>query len=329
MQKWLCWSWLLLLFIGCGGNKYEAKYADDTESTTAAQSSTPPGGEMPEERSQIPLAINNAQAIAQNEVGGENEQAVAEKPPQEQAQPKKPPQNNIERKIIYTGQISLVVEEFEEMETAIPGLVKEFGGYLKSANINRTEGRWRSGSWVARIPSARFSEFLKAIANLGIAEHQEQSTQDVTMEFLDVEARIASKKQVEQRILKLLENRDGKLSDIVEAEHKLADVRSEIESMQGRLRYLQNQTVFSTVTIEVREEKDYVPAQAPDFGGRIGKAWQESLRALKIASQNFVVGVVAFVPWIPPLAIFFGGGIFLLKWMVKRFSGQKKEATKK
>lgn len=322
MQKLLCWGWMLLLFIGCGA-QYEAKYNAGSEAT----SSPPPASDSTAETLlQQPVFedLDEADALAQNDAGGKNGQAIAEKPPQEpQAEQNEAPKN-IERKIIYTGQVSLVVEEFTEMETAIPELVKEFGGYLKSADINRTEGRWRNGRWVARIPSARFSEFLQAVSKLGIAEHQEQSTEDVTMEFLDVEARIASKKQVEERILKLLEDRDGKLSEIVEAEHKLAEVRSEIESMQGRLRYLQNQTVFSTVTIEVREEKDYVPEQAPDFGGRIGKAWQDSLRALKRASQEFVIGVVAFVPWILPLGVLFGGAFLLLRWLVKRFSGGKK-----
>lgn len=347
MRKLLCWSWILLLFVGCGG---DAKYSLDktaSEAGSAEMSPVAEGGEAlnvpalddwpkngtvaglgepdspPEGRTTIQQPVID-NALAQNEVGGDDEPAIPEK-----AEPKRErPKENVERKIIYSGQVSVVVEEFESMETAIPDLVKEFNGYLKSANINRTEGRQRYGSWIARIPSVRFSEFLKAVSKLGIAEHQEQSTQDVTMEFLDVKARIASKKQVEQRILKLLEDRDGKLSDIVEAEHKLAEVRSEIESMEGRIRYLQNQTVFSTVTIEVREEKNYVPEKAPDFGGRIGKAWQDSLRSLKIAGQNFVIGVVAFVPWILPLGIFFGGGFFLLKRLVRRFSDTKNEAKK-
>ncbi|MCA9070944.1 MAG: DUF4349 domain-containing protein, partial [Planctomycetaceae bacterium] len=80
--------------------------------------------------------------------------------------------------------------------------------------------------------------------------------------------------------------------------------------------------------IDVREEKNYVPEQAPDFGGRIGKAWRDSLLTLKTAGQNFVIGLVAFVPWVLPLTVFFGGAFFLLKWMVKRFSSTKAGAGK-
>lgn len=229
----------------------------------------------------------------------------------------------IERKIIYEGRVSLVVEEFESVESAIPDLVKQFEGYLKEANVNRNQGRWRSGRWVVRIPSARFDEFLAEVAKLGIAETREQTAQDVTMEYLDLEARIKTQKELEQRILKLLEDREGKLSDVVEAERELARIRSEIESKEGQLRYLQNRTAFSTVTIDVREEQDYIPEAAPDFSGRIGKAWQESLRALKIAGQNLVIAAVAIAPWIIPVGLAIGVLAFLRRLIQKRWGRPK------
>jgi hypothetical protein len=105
---------------------------------------------------------------------------------------------------------------------------------------------------------------------------------------------------------------------VVEAERELARIRSEIESMEGKLRYLQNRTAFSTVTIDVREEQDYIPEAAPDFSGRIGKAWQESLRALKIAGQNIVIAAVAISPWIIPLALAFVAMVFGTRWIRRR-----------
>jgi hypothetical protein len=285
MQKFLCWSWIWLLVIGCGSATYESAKAPATQAENAGE-----GGE-------------NVPAL--------NDMAKAD--PDDNDQNEK-----VERKIIYEGRVSLVVEEFEEVETAIPDLVKEFEGYLKEANVNRNQGRWRSGRWVARIPSARFGEFLDEVAKLGIPETRGQTAQDVTMEYLDLEARIKTKKELEQRILQLLEDREGKLSDVVEAEKELSRVRSEIESMEGQLRYLQNRTAFSTVTIDVREEQDYIPEAAPDFSGRIGKAWQESLRALKIAGQNLVIAAVAIAPWIIPLALGAGVMVFGARWIRRK-----------
>ncbi len=276
-RRFVCWGWILLLFIGCGGKNAEY-FAEGQKAPAKAEK----GAEQPA-----------AEAQAPQKAGAENKGG--------------------ERKIIYEGRVSLVVENFEEMETAIPDLVKQYDGYMAEANINRTEGRRRSGRWVARIPAERFADFLQAAAKLGIAEEQEQTAQDVTMEYLDLEARIATQKQLEQRILELLKNREGKLSDVIEAERELARVRSEIESMEGRLRYLKNRTSYSTVTINVREEQDYVPAAAPGFGGRIGKAWRESVQTLQDAGENLVIACVAVAPWILPVAIILWGLVFSWK----------------
>ncbi len=294
MQKFLYWGWILVLFIGCGGKN--AEYFAQGEKAPAAAEAPGEGAEQP----------------------------AADAPPQQVD-----PQKAGERKIIYAGRVSLVVENFEEMETAIPDLVKQYAGYLAEADINRTEGRQRSGRWVARIPAERFADFLSAVSKLGIAEDQEQTAQDVTMEYMDLEARIATQKQLEERILELLKNREGKLSDVIEAERELARVRSEIESMEGRLRYLKNRTAYSTVTINVREEQDYIPAAAPDFGGRIGKAWQESLRTLKEAGQNIVIAVVAIVPWIIPIALILWGILWGLAFTWRRLRRPKPSAAAK
>lgn len=298
MKPILIWSWIVLLLIGCG-----AKY--DKEPATASKNELTQKGMAVAEGEDIPLAAaDNAQAVNVDE-----ENAA----------------KDIERKIIYEGRVSLVVEEFEEMETAIPELIKQFDGYLREARINRAEGRWRSGQWIARIPSSRFNEFIAEVSELGIAEEQEQSTEDVTMEYLDLEARIASKKKLEQRIEEVLKRKGDKLSDQLEGERELMRVRSEIDSMLGRLNFLKNQVAYSTVTIDAREEKDYVPAKAPDFAGRIGNAWKESVRNLKIAGQNLVIAAVAFAPWIIPVSVVCVGLVFGWKRVRKPIPNGEKQ----
>ena len=156
------------------------------------------------------------------------------------------------RKIIYTASLAVVVKDFSGVERSINELVKKYGGFVASANVSLNQGSERSGTWVLRVPVATFEDFLNASGNLGVPERREQNGQDVTEEYVDLEARIRSKKQLEERILELLADNKGEIKDVIEVERELSRVRTEIEQMEGRLRYLADRTELTTVTLMVR-----------------------------------------------------------------------------
>ncbi|MGI9456288.1 MAG: DUF4349 domain-containing protein [Aeoliella sp.] len=212
----------------------------------------------------------------------------------------------VQRKIIYVANLSLVVDDFGKTEQAIPELVELHGGYLSNANVSRNRGSERSGNWTARIPVDAFDQFLDATVELGIPERREQTGQDVTEEFVDLEARIASKKKLEERILELLDDNKGEIKDVIEVERELERVRTEIEQMEGRLRYLKNRTALTTVTIHAREEKDYTPPQAPGFGGRIANAWTNSTGAMGSTAEGLLLFIVACLPWLLLVGVIVG-----------------------
>ena len=126
----------------------------------------------------------------------------------------------------------------------------------------------------------------------------------MTEEYVDLEARIANKQRLEKRILELLEDSDGKITDIIEVERELARVRGEIEQMEGRLRYLTNRTKLTTVAIVAREQRDYVPPEAPTFLGRTRQAWDNSLLSLRNFGEDLAVVVVLAFPWLLTLSVF-------------------------
>ena len=91
--------------------------------------------------------------------------------------------------------------------------------------------------------------FLQAVSRLGVPESRHQTAQDVTEEFVDLEARISNKKRLEKRIVELLSSSSGKIKDVIEVERELARVRGEIEQSEGRLRYLTDRTEFTTEVV--------------------------------------------------------------------------------
>ena len=262
MQRFWWLSVPLLLAAGCGAEHYESaksQYRADEGAATVAQA---------------PRAADELQHAA-------NAGAILP----------------AERKIIYTATLNLVVKDFPAAETRIPELVRQFEGYVASASVDRSQGSWLTGRWTVRIPVANYSPFLEEATKLGVAERREQTAEDVTEEYVDLEARIANKQKLEERILALLEEKSGAIKDVIEVERELARVREEVERMQGRLEYLKNRTALTTVTLHVREERDYVPPQAPTFTGRIASVWFGSLEALRKAGEAFVLVVVALFPW--------------------------------
>lgn len=216
-----------------------------------------------------------------------------------------------DRKVIYTASLEIVVDEFSGVEQVVSTLVQQYGGFIASANVSLNQGSQRSGVWIVRVPVDSFSAFLEATGDLGVPERREQHGQDVTEEFVDLEARISSKKKLEERILELLASNKGEIKDVIEVERELSRVRTEIEQMEGRLRYLADRTDLTTVTLSVREERDYTPPQAPGLGARIASTWQSSTGAIVAVAQNLVLAAVACLPWLVMVGVV---AIPLWKW---------------
>ena len=229
-----------------------------------------------------------------------------------------PAKMEIERKIIYTADLSIVVEDFSPVEESIQRLVKQFGGYISNSNLNKANQKRRKGTWTVRIPVDSFQDFLEATGAMGVLVSSSQNAQDVSEEYWDITARIANKKKLEARILKLLERPEDEIKQVIEVERELGRVRGEIERMEGRIRYLSNRISMTTVTLEVIEEKEYQPPQAPTFSNRISKAWSGSLKNTQDAFEDGLVWLVAnalpILFWIIVLPI----GWFILRRFLKK-----------
>ncbi|WZO98618.1 DUF4349 domain-containing protein [Isosphaeraceae bacterium EP7] len=202
------------------------------------------------------------------------------------------------RKIIYNGYIDLVVDDLGGVESKLMALLKGRNGYVSETNVSGSPGSQRSGAWKVRVPAEHFTELMATIAGLGELRSTRTDSQDVSEEFYDIEARIAVKKQEEKRLLKILDEAAGKLKDILEVEKELSRVRSEIEQMEGRLRWLSHNSSLSTISLTVTEIKDYEPPVAPTYAQQVTRRFQASMTSVGeflLQASLFVVGIV---PWL-------------------------------
>ena len=204
------------------------------------------------------------------------------------------------RQLIYVADVRLVVEEFSTLEgkQGISQLIEKHGGHAADMSIDRNQGRARSGQWRARIPVKNYRTFLEDLKELGVPEHFRETTEDVTAQYVDLDARIRNKKQLEGRILELLGRTVGKVSDLIEVERELGRVRGEIERMESMFRSLKSRIRMTTVTINAREERGYEPPQAPSFTSRITKSWSNSIYGIGEGAKNLLIGLVGVIPWL-------------------------------
>ena len=207
------------------------------------------------------------------------------------------------RKIIYTAQVDLVVENLGTSQGKLTRLVKDNSGYIAETNIGGTSGERRSGTWKVRIPVEHYEAFMAGATKLGELRTIQANSQDVTAEYYDVAARIANKQVEEKRLQELLKKATGKLSEILQVERELSRVRGEIEQLQGRIRVLSNLSSLTTVTLTLNEIKDYVPPAAPSFRTKIARVFGDSLKSLSQFCQGLVLFVAGIVPWLPLIAM--------------------------
>ncbi len=197
----------------------------------------------------------------------------------------------------------MVVESIENLSGKLMKLVKESGGYVSTTDQTSYTQAQRTASWTIRIPVDGFDDFLSAVGKLGEVQQNHLDSQDVTQEYFDTEARISNKQKEETRLQKHLADSTGKLEDILAVERELSRVRGEIETMQGRIRYLASLSSLSTVTITATEVQDYVPPVRPTFATQIARTFQRSSENLAEFGKSVVLMIVAIAPWLPVILL--------------------------
>jgi len=187
--------------------------------------------------------------------------------------------------VIRTGTATIKVDSLEPAVVRLRALAVSVGGYVGNTSMQTGTDQLRSATVEIKVPAARWGQLVTGLKPIGTLESVEENAEDVGEEFVDVQARVANAKRLEARLIDLLANRTGKLSDALQVERELARVREEIERYEGRIRYLQTQAAMSTMTVTVHEP-------APVLGSRPGD--NPIARAFRDAWRIFV-GVIAFL----------------------------------
>ncbi len=151
----------------------------------------------------------------------------------------------------------MVVKDTREAIKLVSNLVEEMGGYVSESSMYQSSNNVLRGNIIVRVPSVHYQETLSQLQVIAIrVEREESRSQDVTEEFIDLEARLTNLKTGEKALQQLLDEQQqgNNIADIAEVQQRLAEIRGQIEQTEGRIRYLTDQSSLSTIRIELIPE---------------------------------------------------------------------------
>ena len=205
--------------------------------------------------------------------------------------------------LIRTGAASIEVSKLDPAVDKVKQMATQLGGYVANSSFAGGNEQVRTATLELKIPAQRYDQAIGGLGSLGKVESVNTSVEDVGEEYVDITARVANAKRLEERLVNLLATRTGKLEDVLAVERELARVREEIERYEGRMRFLRTRAAMSTLSITVHE-------RAPILGQNPGD--HPLVGAIKQAWRNFV----GFIAWlIASLGVLIPAGVILaLGW---------------
>jgi hypothetical protein len=212
--------------------------------------------------------------------------------------------------IIKTADVAVEVaqQRFKSAVQSAMAAAGRYGGFVVSTNLD-TQGKG-FGSIVLRVPAHSFVAALGDLKSLGAVRRENVSGRDVTQQVVDLQARLRNYRAQEAVLLRLMDRAKTVSATIVVEQH-LQQVQLAIEEIQGRLRYLHNQTAMSTITLTLE-----VAGAAPVKQGIMARAWQEAVRV----AMSVVSAVIVSLGFVVPVGLLLGMALLAYKQLRPRLS---------
>lgn len=228
-----------------------------------------------------------------------------------------------DRKIIWRVELEAETLEFDRFLSDLEQTMREYGGYLENSSISGnaiTYSSNRYGSLTVRIPSGKLDGFLGQVGQICTVTYTSKSSEDVTLDYVDVEARIAALTTEQERLMTLLESAQD-LESVIQLESRLSEVRYQLESYHSAKNRYDSLIEYSTVTLSVREVQRVTVVPDQSVWQRIGAGWSNTMYSLKTGLVDFFVWFVVNLPYLLIWAAFVG----IVVWFSLRSAKKRRE----
>ena len=233
-----------------------------------------------------------------------------------------------DRKLITTVNLEAETEDLDAMLAHVNAKITALNGYMESQEINNgsaySKYRYRSSNMTIRIPAENLSQFVDMVSeNCNIISNY-RTSEDVTLQYVSLESRIAALEIEQERLLVLLEQAEN-MEDLLTIESRLTDVRYELEQIHSQMLVMENRINYSTIHLYLSEVVEYteVEEEPETFFQRVGSGFTKSLKGVWNGIVEFVIFLISALPYLVLI-----GGIAVVVILIIRKS-RKKHARKK
>ena len=226
-----------------------------------------------------------------------------------------------DRQIIRRGYLTIEVKRVEKAVKTATDIAKKLGGFVSDSRSYEDDAGRKLASLTLRVPAKRLDEAMGQLKAMGRVRDERLSGEDVTEQYFDLKARLSNARRLERRLLTLLEKKTKNVKDLLDVERELGRVRQQIESLEGRKRFLDDRLRLATIELELTEPRGWGRGVFDPLSGTIFNA----LSAFTTSLAVLIVVISAAVPWIVIFVLAAWLVIRSLRWLLRR----KREAKEK
>lgn len=232
------------------------------------------------------------------------------------------------RKWIITMDLSAETEDLDALLDTLRARLSELGGYIQDQNIHNgsaySSRRYRSAALTIRVPADVVDDFSATVSTLANLVSSTKNLEDVTLQYSDTESHVAALQAEQQRLLELMEEADT-MSDLLEIEARLTEVRYALERYSSQLRLYDDQIDYATVYLDIDEVQEYTPVEEPGLWQRISGGFVDSLEGLGEGLLDLMVWLIVSSPYL----LVYGAAAALVWLAVRKALGRRKAKMQK
>ncbi len=221
-----------------------------------------------------------------------------------------------EQKLIKTVRMDVETEDLLELLPKLGSKIDRLGGYVENQELyngsSYSSHRHRSANLTIRVPAESLNSFVEDVKGVSNVVTYNESTENVTLQYVSTESRMKALEVEQERLLELLAKAEN-MTDLLEIEARLTDVRYELENVTSQLRVLSNQVDYATIHLYISQVTVYTETQEQTVWQRIGSGFKENLQDIGENLTDFFVWAVTYSPQLILWAVIIAAAVVILK----------------